>query len=314
MIMIISYPEDAHAQAVLKSLKARDHEALLLNLSRFPALSKLQLHYGGDNKMVLEDSLPNHIDLDRCRSVWWRRPQPFGIPDYVRNPVHRMFALGEAQEVFGGVWGLLRAKWINDPYRDDLAHRKTFQLRVAQEAGLSIPDTLVTNDPEAAYDFISRQGSSSTVFKAFSGTPIAWRETRLVGAQELEKLDLVRIAPVLFQQYVQGVDIRVTVIGDQIFPAAIDTSAGDYPVDFRMNYDVIKIEPAELPDHVQHGIRNLMSCLGLVYGAIDFKRTKDDQYVFLEINPAGQWLFVEHRTQQPITEALAEKLIEFDSC
>jgi hypothetical protein len=311
--MIISYPEDAHAQAVIKSLRAHDQEPLLLNLSRFPALSKIQLHYGGDNRMLFEDSSRDPIDLHTCRSVWWRRPQPFGIPADVRNPVHRTFAIGEAQEVFGGVWGLLKARWVNDPYRDDLAHRKTFQLRVAQEAGLSIPNTLVTNDPEAAHDFIERQGSSNTVYKTFSGTPLAWRETRLVGAEEIEKLDLVRIAPVLFQQYVEGVDIRVTVVGDQIFPAAIDTSRGDYPVDFRMNYDAIKIEPTELPDSVRQRILNLMGCLGLVYGAIDFKRTRDDQYVFLEVNPAGQWLFVEHRTQQPITEALADKLIAFDA-
>jgi hypothetical protein len=311
--MIISYPDDAHAQAVIKSLRAHDQEPLLLNLSRFPTLSKIQLHYGGENRMLFEDSLRDPVDLHTCRSVWWRRPQPFGIPAEVRNPVHRAFAMGEAQEVFGGVWGLLKARWVNDPYRDDLAHRKTFQLRVAREAGLSIPDTLVTNDPEAASDFIKRQGSSNTVYKAFSGTPVAWRETRLVGAEEIEKLDLVRIAPVLFQRYVEGADIRVTVVGDQIFPAAIDTSRGDYPVDFRMNYDVIKIEPTELPECIRNGILNLMSCLGLVYGAIDFKRTEDDRYVFLEINPAGQWLFVEHHTQQPITEALAEKLIEFDS-
>ena len=79
-----------------------------------------------------------------------------------------------------------------------------------------------------------------------------------------------------------------------------------------MNYDHLRMRPIELPTPVADGIHALMDRLGLVYGAIDFRRTPGGEYLFLEINPAGQWLFIEHQTHQPITEAMADALISMD--
>lgn len=121
-----------------------------------------------------------------------------------------------------------------------------------------------------------------------------------------------RLPSYFCESYVPGVDVRVTVVGDEMFAADIDIGAGEYPVDFRMNYESLRIRPLELPDPVRHDIRALMASLGLMYGAIDFRRTPEGQYVFLEINPAGRWLFVEQHTRQPITEAMADALIALD--
>jgi len=314
MILIVSYPGDVHCQAVGHALKARGHEPALLDLSRFPDPVRLELRYGanGAGGMRLHDEAWGNVDLGQCRATWWRRPQPFGTPAELTDPTFRAFAANEAREVFGGLWGLMDGAWINDPQRDDQAHRKSFQLRVAEEVGLTVPDTVITNAPDVARAFIAQYGPKGTVFKAFSGTPQAWRETRLIGEEELARLDLVRLAPVIFQQYIEGVDIRVTVIGERIFPAEIDIGDGDYAVDFRMNYDHLRMRPIELPAPVADGIHALMDRLGLVYGAIDFRRTADGDYLFLEINPAGQWLFIEHQTHQPITEAMADALIAMD--
>jgi glutathione synthase/RimK-type ligase-like ATP-grasp enzyme len=312
MILIVSFPGDAHAQAVAQALQARGATPMLLDLSRFPGQCQVELGYGTARRgeMWLRDAGWGDIDLRRCRAAWWRRPQPFGIPPEVTDNTHRAFAANEAREVFGGLWKLMDAVWVNDPQRDDLAHRKSYQLRAAEAVGLAVPETLITNAPEAARGFIARHGAARTVFKAFNGTRQAWRETRLVGEEELARLDLVRIAPVIFQGYVDGVDIRVTAIGDRLFPAEIDITDGDYAVDFRMNYDRMRIRPARLPADVEAKIRALMAHLGLVYGAIDLRRTSEG-YVFLEINPAGQWLFIEQQTRQPITDALAGALAAF---
>jgi hypothetical protein len=70
------------------------------------------------------------------------------------------------------------------------------------------------------------------------------------------------------------------------------------------------VEPCELPPDVLAGIRGLMQRLGLRYAALDFRRDEDGQHWFLEANPAGQWLFLEDRTGQPITRAVAEALID----
>jgi len=122
-------------------------------------------------------------------------------------------------------------------------------------------------------------------------------------------IDAVRLAPVIFQAYVPAeVDLRVTVVGDHLFPAAIHSQSTDYPVDFRMSLGQARTEPAELPADVHCQLKVLMDRLGLVYGAIDMRRTPQGEYVFLEINTAGEFLFIEERTGQSISRALAEWL------
>ncbi len=211
------------------------------------------------------------------------------------------------------MWHALEAFWVNDPGRDHVAHRKPYQLRVAQDAGLRIPHTLITNDPDEARRFVDARGYRDVIYKAFSATERDWRETRLLRPDELALLDNVRYAPVIFQEYVRAqYDVRVTVVGDELFAAAIHSQDTEYPVDFRMDMANARIEAVSLPDEVQDGLRDLMARLGLVYGAIDMRLTPDEKYVFLEINPAGQWLFVEQQTRQPIAAALAGVLRDRD--
>jgi glutathione synthase/RimK-type ligase-like ATP-grasp enzyme len=126
-------------------------------------------------------------------------------------------------------------------------------------------------------------------------------------------LDRVRYAPVIFQEYIEAkVDLRITVVGDDIFPAEIGSQETSYRVDFRMCMHEADIRPHVLPPAVAAKITDLMRALGLVYGAIDMRLTPDGEYVFLEINPAGQWLFIEQRTGQPITATLARYMIAHD--
>jgi glutathione synthase/RimK-type ligase-like ATP-grasp enzyme len=104
----------------------------------------------------------------------------------------------------------------------------------------------------------------------------------------------------------------VTVVGERMFAAAILPAPDGYDLDYRMDMDGASIESAKLPVETQRGIHALMKRLGLVFGAVDLRRTPDDRYVFLELNPAGEWRFVEERTNQPITYAVAELLAELD--
>lgn len=313
MIVIISSPDDTHTQCVARALIEQGHEPFLLDFSHFTEQSSIKLRFSGEHSdFAFHDHAWGDIDLADVRVVWWRRPQQFRIPAEVSTPQHQMFAVTEARELFGGLPGLLDAYWMNVPERDDLAHRKVFQLKAAQRLGIEMPDTLITNSPDSAREFIDKHGAGSTVFKPFSGTPQAWRETRVIGDEEFSALESVRYAPVIFQDYVRGNDIRVTVVGTRLFAAEIDIGTGDYPIDFRMNYDSLRMNSLRLPQTVENDIRALMDYLGLVYGAIDFRKTPDDQFVFLEINPAGQWLFVEHHTKQPITEAVASTLLELN--
>lgn len=310
-VLIISTAEDPHARAVTGHIEELGERVRLVDLSRFPQHAHLTVRYTccGKRAFELGDS-DEPAGLDEYGSVWWRRPQQPDLGSDIPDATHRLFAANEIHEALAGLWYALDAHWINDPARDHVAHRKVKQLRVAQDAGLRIPDTLITSDPAAARSYIDRRGYRGVIYKSFSALEDEWRETRVLRAEELRLLDYVRYAPVIFQEYVEAVyDIRATVVGRRIFAAAIHSQETDYPVDFRMDMENAAIEPIELPDEVSSRLLDYMSRLGLVYGAIDLRLRPDGEYVFLEVNPAGQWLFVEEKTGQPIAAAMAEALV-----
>jgi hypothetical protein len=308
MILIVSHPHDPHATAVLNALGARGTDARILDLGRYPLHGALEMSFGDRPRARRLTVDGADLDLDAVRAVWWRRPQPYGLDPAITDADSRNFTLREVHEAVEGMWLTLDATWVNDPARDAMAARKLWQLDVARACGLSTPGTLVTSDPAAARAFIAAQGEGRTVYKPFQGDERAWRETRVLRPGEVEKLDAVRHAPVIFQEYVDGDDLRVTIVGDRVFPAWIRPKPGAYAIDMRMELGEARIEPCALPEPVEAGLRRLMARLGIVYGAVDLKRRADGSHVFLEINPAGQFLFVEDQTGQPIAAALADAL------
>lgn len=318
-IVIFAPADDEHAAAVARELDGSGARVEIVDLAGFPQRLSMTASYAccadcGGRDFALELGDGRRLDLAEVGAVWWRRPRMPRISPDVADEGHRLFALGEAHEALTGTWHALDVFWVNDPARDEIAHRKVLQLSVAQDVGLRIPRTLITNDPDEARRFVDARGYRDVIYKAFSATEREWRETRLLRAEELEQLDDVRYAPVIFQEYVAAVcDLRVTVVGDEVHAAAIHSQETAYPVDFRMDMANARIEAAELPDAVTELLQALMARLGLVYGAIDMRRTPDGRYVFLEINPAGQWLFVEQRTGQPIAAAMARLLLERDA-
>jgi glutathione synthase/RimK-type ligase-like ATP-grasp enzyme len=300
--------DDVHAHPVMEALAARGDSAELLDLSDFPTRLALSMIFDdGARRFVLNRFGGASLDLATIGAVWWRRPQSFGLPASMTDPTHRRFAISEAETAFHGMYRALDVFWVNDPLCDSAAHHKPWQLAVAQEVGLAIPITLMTNDPEEAQDFWRRH-EGNVVYKAFRALPEAWRETRRLRPEEARLAESVRMTPVIFQRYVEAVaDLRVTIVGDEIFAASADVSKGEYPVDVRFNLDV-KYHPHTLPTSVQEKLLLLMRKLALEYGAIDLRLTPEGEYVFLEINPGGQFLWIEMATGQKIAAALAAHL------
>lgn len=314
MILIVSHLADPHATTVLDHLAKTGTDAVLLDTARFPREIRLNIAHASGQRSTSSLSICGiRHDMSSIRVVWWRRPQPFEVQGDVASSEDRGFAYNECHAAITGLWSSLDARWVNDPGRDEVAGRKTYQLKVASQLGLRIPRTLITNDPESAAEFIDGEGAAGTIYKAFSATERAWRETRLLRPEERMHLDAVRFAPVIFQEHIRAdIDLRITIIGDEIFPAEIRSGETDYLVDFRMTMHSAPIQAHVLPDAIVAKLRAFMAALGLVYGAIDMRLTPDGEYVFLEVNPAGQWLFIEDRTGQPITAALAEYLKNAD--
>ena len=308
-VLIISSLADPHARAVIAALGDRGARVELLDLADYPGKLTLTLSFqGSKRRFQLRRPGEGELDLEAVRSVWWRRPRAFLLPETLRDPAHRRLALSEANTAFQGAYESMNALWINRPALDAVASHKPYQLALAQTLGFEIPKTMMTSDPEEARNFW-RDCGGEIIYKQFVALPETWSETRRLGEAETKVGDAaIRLAPVIFQRHVAAVaDLRVTIVGDEIFAAAVDVRDLTYDVDVRMNLDA-KHVVHDLPDDVAGKLRALMQRLGLVYGAIDLRLTADGRYVFLEINPAGQFLYVEQQTGQPISAALAARL------
>lgn len=309
MIGIVSHPDDLHTKEVTRHLDAQGAGHHLVDTSRVPTVDTLTTRQRPDGTWT---GTWAGFDLADLHAMWWRRPQPFLLHGEVTRPQDRGFALGECAAMVAGIWSCVDAEWVNDPDRDEAASRKMWQLQLASRLGLRVPRTLMTNDPDEARAFVAAE-PGRTIFKSFSATPTTWRETRPVREVDLGLMDQVRYAPVIFQEMVPGGrDIRATVVGDEVFAAEIRADRSAYEFDFRIDTAHAPITEHRLPDAVQDRLLALMHRLGLRYGAADFRVGPDGEHVFLEVNPAGQWLFVEYATGQPISKALADLLAGLD--
>ncbi len=317
MIGIVASASDVHAAGVAAELARLGDDPVGLDTAHVPTAVRLTSRHSPGapwSATWVEDTtgVPREVDLTALRAVWWRRPQPHVLHTELAAEVDRRFAYQEVDAAVRGLWACTDAIWVNDPDRDAAGSRKLHQLKVAAQLGLRIPRTCVTTDPREARGFL-REEAGGAVYKPFLGSPEAWAETRLVEPSDLEHLDHLRFAPVIFQELVPGgLDVRVTITGRDVHAAEIRAHESSYPYDFRMDQAHASIVRHELPGPLVARLHALMERFGLLYGAVDLRRAPDGDYVFLEINPAGQWLFVEQATGQPISASMARLLHRLD--
>lgn len=313
MILIVASPGDDHARAVVTRCTQAGRRPALLDTARYPLDLAIRQRFGDGTRSGARVRLDGRdLDLASVGVVWWRRPGAYRLdPDL--DPSVGTFAFSECSEAVDGLWASLDAVWVNPVAADATAHHKPYQLTVADRLGLPIPRTLMTNDAVAARDFVTEVGLGKVVHKTFLATQEHWRETRLLREEELPMLEHLRHAPAIFQERIDAVaDVRVTVVGDELFATEITTVPGTYELDYRMALGTARLRATSVSEETEHTLRALMRELGLVYGAIDLLRTRDGTEVFLEINPAGEWLFAQERTGQDITGAMAALLARLD--
>jgi glutathione synthase/RimK-type ligase-like ATP-grasp enzyme len=313
MILAISYEGEEHTAGVVRLLEAEGREVVQIDMGDFPMKNELTLSWSNDTDARYQVKTSSGVvDLRRARVGWWRRVRAFAVHPDIKRDLDVAFIQSETSQAVNGMLDAIPCVWVNPREADNSAHHKPYQWEIAQQVGLRVPRTLVTSDPDEARKFINEVGMGSVVFKAFLASTQDWRETRLVEACDVERLELVRYAPVIFQEYIPGVDLRITIVGKSIFTAEIDARKTRYPVDMRMVVGESAVRPITLSAELNKRLLALQKRLQLVYGAIDMRRTPEGEYYFLEVNPAGQWHFAEQRTGLPITRAMADLLAKLD--
>lgn len=315
IILIFSTLQDDHAAIVAEKI-ARNADSsktpLILDTSEFSSLLSIEAEYNTKTKFRISFPNGNQLDLDDVHSFWWRRPQQVVPSAAVRDMPSREFIYSEWRTALYGIWSATSENrlWINDIMRDQKASHKPYQLAVAKKIGLQVPETLITNSPEKAMDFW-KANDENVIFKSFLATEMAWGETRPLKKEHFALMDSVKLAPVIFQRYIAPAkDLRITVVGKRIFAAEAIPSK-EYQYDWRLTSNT-RWKTHALPQDIQENVQRLMQELGLEYGAIDMRLTEESDavYYFLEINPAGQFLFIEKEAGLPIADALASHLVE----
>lgn len=314
MILILTTPiGDEHGEVVAEALKRKDASVRRLNVEQFPRQIKVKIELGQSFSGRLRDG-EGPLDLERVRAVWNRRPRPSEI-DPALSPAARGFALRESLTALGGLYlNLADRFWVNPPWREaGLADNKLYQLRLAHSLGLRIPRTLATNDQKAAIDFFDACGGA-VIYKPL--TPpveflpaVLW--TSKVRRESLEDPRRFERSPALLQEHVlKQSDVRVNVIGRNVFAAEILSQETEHGrLDCRRELGA-RHRIIELPPNIVRACRRLTRRLGLAFGAIDLILTPEGEFVFLEINPAGQWLWIEQMTGQPLLDNFCEMLIQ----
>lgn len=256
------------------------------------------------------------IQLNDIKSVWYRRPNQFDLD--INDTAQKEYAEKELVMFFKNLYALLpqHAFWMNHPEKLFHARRKLDQLGFARSQGIPVPATMVTNRPEKVMDFYN-SCDGRIVFKALYneflsfGSRVLNVPTTLIGQEHLDKLDTLRKLPGLFQAFVnKAYEIRVTIVGTDIFPVKI-SPIGDLDLaDWRHPYAgaSLRYEPVRLPREISNFCLSLLQHYGLSFGAVDFVVDKSGTYWFLEINPNGQWYWIQDLTGASIAEAIADNL------
>lgn len=313
-VLVLTGPKDATADLVIAELNERGVPIHRLDPGDFPESLVMSARIGPQQSAWGGGLRGKHryLDLGQVRSVYYRRPSEIRPHPSVSGQ-DAQWAAGEARGGLGGLLAALECTWLNHPRRNAAAAVKPIALTTGARCGLSIPETLITNDPAEARSFIESLPGRVAAYKALgtqapdgiNGEPYALWTTQVRAA---EITDAVSLTAHQFQEWIpKAYDIRLTVVADRMFAAKIHTTSESARIDIRTDYDSHTYEPCDVPHPVAAGVRKLMDAFGLHYAALDFLVGHDGDWHLIDVNPNGQWAFVpELRT--PITRALADLL------
>lgn len=306
-ILLVTETTDLAADLLVLELAGRGLPFVRFNQDEFP--DRIELAWDidrGDAGLCVAGRCWSVADISRS---WYRHAR---VSD--RDGEAAAFIAREALAYLESFWEATPWFWVNRPSAARRAEQKPLQLLAAQRAGFLIPATCITNSPAAARALARSQ---PVIAKPLAGGQIKADGcdyaifTTPVTVNDLQSDEAVRACPTIYQHRIErGFDLRVTIVGDHIFAAAIQIAdRRPEEVDWRAAEPArLSCHPYDLPEAITRCCRRLMHEFALSYAALDLMIDCDGRYFFLEINPSGQWGWVERRTGAPITAALIDLL------
>jgi hypothetical protein len=315
MILILTDKDDIHADTVIAHLERWGTPFIRLNQD-VESLLRTKMTY--DLKAWRVEMPTGNFSSDQVSSVWLRK-------SYVQMTLERSadgspdFKLWKSEwnKTLQGLYSSLDAASWFTPFREVFrAENKYLQMKVATECGFQIPATIISNDKTdllafaELYQRVALKLMHQDVYRMEDGS-FKGLYTNVLTPQDLTNFEVVGENPIVLQQYVEKqYEVRYTVVGQRHFVARIDSQVSDVSRTDWRRYDLkttpyTEIEP---PEQVRDRVRDFMKRVELNYGGLDFIVDENSDWVFLEINALGQYLWVEDLTGLPISEAIADWL------
>lgn len=313
-VLVIAEELDPTADLVVHALNERRVPVMRFDLADSPQRIMLAaMHDSAEPGWTgCLDTAVRTARLEEVRAVYYRRPGPPRISDRVHED-YRGWARSQALVGMVQVLGALPVTWMHHPDLYRASAHKPGQLVTAARVGLTVPRTLITNGLVQARSWAERVGGP-LICKPVTAGALAGPDggTLVLPTRRIEPTDLdesLELTCHMLQEWVpKAYEVRLTVVGERMFPVAIHADTPAAEIDWRADYDALTYESIPIPDEVATSVRRFMDHYGLNFGALDFAVRPDGQWVFFECNPAGQWQFVSAATGLPIADAHADLL------
>jgi hypothetical protein len=317
MLFILTNSQDATASYLISVLEKSNIPLIRLDTDRL--LPRIAISYNSGKPKIKIDN--RWYEAEDVGYIWYRRPEKLKDNRFDSSP-ESQYTLAEWTEFIECFFAHIpREKWVNHPSCNALASRKLEQLTTAVSLGLTVPDTLVTQQPDDLRNFFKRHHGQVIVKPLSTGYIERDGEekdsliyTNRISERHLDNLDDLHICPSLFQQFIQKrYDVRITVMDSDIHAVTLQATdiPGEQRCDIRRNnMSDVAYEIISLPEEIKNRIQKLMARYGLRFAAIDMAVSTAGEWYFFEVNPNGQWAWLDMCAGMNISESFVKSFGE----